>query len=86
MLWFLSLAARRGFRVESYRDEAMGILEKNAEGRLAITTVTLRPHVVFAAELAPAPDVLDELHHGAHHECYVANSVRTEIRIEPTFA
>jgi organic hydroperoxide reductase OsmC/OhrA len=86
MLWFLSLAARRGFRVESYRDEAVGILEKNAEGRLAITTVTLRPHVVFAADLAPAPDVLDELHHGAHHECYIANSVLTEIRVESTTA
>ena len=86
MLWFLSLAARRGFRVESYRDEAVGLLEKNAEGRFAITVVTLHPHVVFATDLAPTPDVLDELHHAAHRECYIASSVKTEIRVEPTTA
>ena len=86
MLWFLSLAARRGFRVESYRDEAVGLLEKNAEGRFAITVVTLHPHVVFATDLAPTPDVLDELHHAAHRECYIASSVKTEIRLEPTTA
>ena len=86
MLWLLSLAAKRGFRIESYRDEAVGILEKNAEGRLAITTVTLHPHVVFATGLAPAPDVLDELHHAAHRECYIASSVRTDIRVESTTA
>ena len=83
MLWFLSLAARRGFAVESYRDEAVGILEKNEDGRLAITTVTLRPQVQFGGGPIPAPEALDELHHAAHHECYIASSVRTEIRVEP---
>ncbi|HJR53604.1 MAG TPA: OsmC family protein [Gemmatimonadota bacterium] len=83
MLWFLSLAARRGFRVESYRDEAVGLMEKNADGRLAITTVTLRPHVVFGGDTIPAAEAVDELHHAAHHECYIATSVRSEIQVEP---
>lgn len=86
MLWFLWGASRRGFRVDSYRDEAVGVMEKNAEGRLAVTRVTLRPHVVFGGDSAPTADDLRELHHAAHHECYIATSVRTEIRIEPTFA
>ena len=58
-------------------------MEKNAEGRMAMTTVTLRPQVVFAADPAPpGADVFHELHDIAHHECYIANSVKTEIRVE----
>ena len=86
MLWFLWGASRRGFRVDSYRDEAVGVMEKNAEGRLAVTRVTLRPHAVFGGDSAPTADDLRELHDAAHHDCYIATSVRTEIRIEPTFA
>jgi organic hydroperoxide reductase OsmC/OhrA len=82
MLWFLWFAASRGFRVESYRDEAVGTMEKNAEGRLAITTVTLRPRVVFGGD-SPSEEVFHELHQTAHHECYIAASVKTEIRVEP---
>lgn len=85
MLWFLWGASRRGLRVDSYRDEAVGIMEKNAEGRMAVTRVTLRPHVVFGGDSAPSADELRELHDSAHHECYIATSVKTEIRIEPTF-
>ena len=86
MLWFLWGASKRGFRVESYRDEALGVMEKNAEGRMAMTAVTLRPHVVFTADPAPpGADVFREIHDTAHHECYIANSVKTEIRVEPTF-
>jgi organic hydroperoxide reductase OsmC/OhrA len=85
MLWFLWGASKRGFRVESYRDEAVGVMQKNAEGRMAMTTVTLRPHVAFAADSAPPDaDAFRELHDTAHHECYIANSVRTAIRVEPT--
>lgn len=85
MLWFLSLAARRGFVVESYRDDALGIMEKNAAGRMAITTVTLRPHVTLGGD-PPSEADLREVHDRAHHECYIANSVKTEIRVEPTYA
>jgi organic hydroperoxide reductase OsmC/OhrA len=85
MLWFLWGASRRGLRVDSYRDEAVGVMEKNAEGRMAVTRVTLRPHVVLGSDSAASADVLRDLHDAAHHECYIASSVRTEIRIEPTF-
>ena len=81
MLWFMSLAAARKLIVNRYRDEAEGVLEKNSEGRMAVTRVTLRPAVDFDA---PAPaGLLSELHHKAHEKCFIANSVKTEILIEP---
>ena len=82
MLWFLDIAARRGQRVESYADDAVGVLARNAEGRLAMTDVTLRPRAVFA-EPAPAREAIDALHHAAHEACFLAASVRTRIRVEP---
>jgi len=84
MLWFLSIAARRGFVVESYRDEAVGILEENAEGLLAMTRVTLRPLTSFAGDALPSSEELIELHEAAHEECFIARSVRTIVRCEPT--
>ena len=82
MLWFLSIAAKRGFVVESYEDKAVGYLEKNEEGRLAMTRVTLRPAVRFSGEVTPGGGQLRELHDRAHHECYIANSVRTVVTVE----
>lgn len=82
MLWFLDIAAHRGQRVESYADDAVGVLARNAEGRLAMTEVTLRPRAVFA-EPAPARKAIDALHHAAHEACFLAASVRTRIRVEP---
>ena len=82
MLWFLDIAAHRGQRVESYADDAVGVLARNAEGRLAMTEVTLRPRAVFA-EPAPAREAIDALHHAAHEACFLAASVRTRIRVEP---
>lgn len=83
MLSFLSIAAKRGFRVDRYRDEALGVLEKNAEGRLAMTLVTLRPEVAFSDDRLPTRDEVDALHHEAHEACFIASSVRTEVRCEP---
>jgi organic hydroperoxide reductase OsmC/OhrA len=83
MLTFLYLAAKRRFRIDSYVDAAVGLMEKNAQGRLAITRVTLRPDIRFSGESLPTQKDLDELHHAAHEECYIANSVRTEVRVEP---
>ncbi|MBX5221809.1 OsmC family protein [Rhizobium sp. NLR8a] len=83
MLWFLSIAAKQGFCVDSYTDTAEGVMEKNSEGRLAMTVVTLRPHVVFSGEKQPSLGELDALHHRAHHECFIANSVKTEVRCVP---
>lgn len=83
LLWFLSIAAKRGFVVERYRDEASGILARNADGKFAMTEVTLRPHVVFAGERRPAPDEYAALHHEAHEQCFIANSVRSVVHCEP---
>jgi len=83
MLWFLSLAAKAGFVVERYADHAEGVMTKNAQGRLWVSRVVLRPEVAFAADRAPTRDALDALHHAAHDECFIANSVRSEVVCEP---
>ena len=83
MLTFLALAARKQYVVDRYRDEAVGILGKDAAGSLAMTKVTLRPHVVFGGEKTPSPEELRQLHDRAHHACFIANSVKTEVVVEP---
>ena len=84
MLWFISLAAKKGFVVESYDDEAIGELGKNAEGRQAITAVKLRPKVAFTGEKRPTDEEFDALHHEAHERCIIANSIKAEVRCEAT--
>jgi organic hydroperoxide reductase OsmC/OhrA len=83
MLWFLYLAARRGFVVDGYRDEAVGIMTKNAVGKMAMTEVTLRPAVAFGGDRRPAGDEIAAMHHEAHELCYIASSVKTDVRCEP---
>ncbi|HKQ59519.1 MAG TPA: OsmC family protein [Candidatus Eisenbacteria bacterium] len=85
MLWFLSLAAKRGFTVESYRDHAVGLMTQGGDGRLAMTQVTLRPVIALSGDRRPAPAELDALHHEAHELCYIANSVKTDVRCEPVY-
>ncbi|MCB1954535.1 MAG: OsmC family protein [Rhodocyclaceae bacterium] len=82
MLWFLSIAARRGFRIDRYRDVASGLMAKDERGRLAITLVVLHPEVHFSG-VAPAGEELRGMHEAAHEACFIANSVRTEVRCEP---
>lgn len=81
MLTFLALAARKNILVERYHDHAVGLLEKNDDGRLAITRVTLRPEIDFGGEPPDAPG-LARLHQQAHHGCFIANSVSTTITVE----
>ena len=83
MLWFLSIAARRKFCVDSYVDNAHGVMAKNAAGKLAMTQVTLRPRVAFTGERLPTSDDIAAMHHKAHAECFIANSVTTDVRCEP---
>jgi organic hydroperoxide reductase OsmC/OhrA len=83
MLWFLSLAAQAGLRVDQYQDEAVGVMGKNAAGKNAVTRVTLQPRVTFSGDKLPSRPEVDELHHKAHEECFIANSVTTEILCEP---
>ena len=83
MLWFLSLAAKGGWRVDNYADDASGVMQRNAAGKWAMTRVTLRPQVAFGGDRVPDADQLHALHHQAHDECFIANSVHTEVRCEP---
>ena len=82
MLTFLAIAARRRFVVDGYEDAAVGHMEKNAEGKLAVTRVDLHPKITFAGEKRPSPDEIAHLHELAHENCFIANSVRTEITVE----
>ena len=86
MLWFLSLAAKEGYCVDRYVDAASGIMKKNDAGKLAMTQVTLHPHVEFSGDRRPERAEIEHLHHRAHEECFIANSVKTEVRCEPVFA
>jgi organic hydroperoxide reductase OsmC/OhrA len=81
MLSFLHVAREAGFVVERYADAAEGVMEKNAEGRLAVTRVALRPEIAYAGR-APTPAEAAHLHHEAHDACFIANSVKTEIVVE----
>lgn len=85
MLWFLHLAWRAKLVVDRYVDHASGVLEKNAEGREAMTRVCLRPQVTFAGR-APGAEEHARLHEDAHHKCFIANSVKSEVTIEPGIA
>jgi organic hydroperoxide reductase OsmC/OhrA len=82
MLTFLAIAAKKRFVVDRYRDRAVGVLDKDAMGRLAIVRVTLHPEVTFSGEKTPTPDELRLLHEQAHHGCFIANSVKTEVVVE----
>ena len=85
MLWFLHLACRAGHVVERYVDEASGLLAKGANGRLAMTRVTLNPVVVFSGT-GPNAEAYSALHHKAHEHCFIANSVTTEVVVQARIA
>lgn len=82
MLTFLYLAAKRGLVVNRYADTAEGVMAKNDAGRFWVSQVTLRPRIDWEGS-APQADIVHDLYHAAHAECFIANSVRTEVRCEP---
>ena len=82
MLWFLGIAARERFLVDRYEDQAEGVLAKNAAGKLVMTVVTLRPAVTWGGPRIPTRAELEAMHHEAHAECFIANSVTTDVRCE----
>lgn len=82
MLWFLDLARRAGFTVEHYRDQATGTLGRGDSGRMAITRITLAPKIEFGGE-GPDSAALSALHEQAHENCFIANSLRSEVVIAP---
>ena len=86
MLMFLFLAAKRHLIVDTYVDEASGVMEQNGEGRLAFSRITLRPQIRFAGEGPLSAEEMAALHHAAHDGCYVANSLKCAVVVEPVAA
>jgi len=83
MLFFLAAARHKGYMVDKYTDCAIGYLAKNDQGRLAMMKVVLRPKVVFSGDTWPTKVQIDEIHQQSHEQCFIANSVKTEIITEP---
>ncbi len=79
MLWFLHVALDAGFEPQSYEDHAEGVMTKNERGKLWISRVTLRPKIVWKGDSQPTAEQVMQLHHKAHEECFIANSIRTEV-------
>lgn len=82
MLWFLSLAAEGGYVVDHYEDDAVGTMARIAPGRQGITDVVLRPRIAFSGDRTPTAAEIEALHEAAHDRCFIANSVKTAIRVE----
>ncbi len=82
MLFFLSIAAKNKFVVDEYSDDAVGVMGKDNNGKLAMTRVTLRPRIQFSGEQRPKLSQLEKMHHQSHEQCFIANSVKTEVVTE----
>lgn len=85
MLWFLSIAVKQKFCVDEYTDKASGVMRPNKNGKLFLAEVTLSPDVKFSGKKIPTREQLEAMHHKAHEECFIANSVLTEITCKPIF-
>jgi organic hydroperoxide reductase OsmC/OhrA len=83
MLWFLFLASRAGFQLDRYEDNALGRMTPNERGVKWVSVVTLRPRIQWSGGKEPSVKEVEALHHAAHEQCFIANSVKTEIRVEP---
>jgi organic hydroperoxide reductase OsmC/OhrA len=79
MLTFLFLASKKGFQVDSYEDESVGVMAKNEKGMAWISQVTLRPNIVYSGEKLPSPADEEHLHHLSHEQCFIANSIKTDV-------
>jgi len=84
MLTFLSVAARKRFIVDTYSDNASGVVERNAQGKYWVSRVTLRPKVTFSGDNQPSPQEISALHHTAHDNCFIANSVTSSVSVDET--
>jgi len=84
MLWFLSLAGQQGFQVDSYHDEAIGVMTKDDHGVLWISAIKLHPRITYSGAKLPTPADEKRLHHQAHERCFIANSIRTQVTVGDT--
>ncbi len=83
MLFFLSIAAKKRYIVDSYTDCSIGQMARNDQGKFAITKVTLRPNVAFSGDRQPTAEQLKKMHDQSHQQCFIANSVKTQVSTEP---
>jgi len=83
MLTFLAICARKRLTVETYEDDAVGVMEKGSNGKLWVSRVTLRPRATFASGTSPDAAALADIHRVSHAECFIANSVKTDVSVEP---
>ena len=81
MLTFLYLASQQGFQIDAYHDEAVGVMTKNEHGVPWVSSVTLHPKIVYSGQKRPTPDEIRHLHHLAHEQCFIANSVKTSVTV-----
>lgn len=79
MLFFLSIAAKRKYIIDSYIDNAVGTMEKDSNGKISMTKVILKPQVKFSGDKQPTMAQLGKIHYQAHEQCFIANSVKTEV-------
>ena len=82
MLTYLYLACRKGFQVDSYNDEARGVMSKGERGIPWISEVTLNPKIVYSGERLPTAAEITQLHHDAHEQCFIANSIKTRVTVK----
>ena len=82
MLVYLMLAYQQGFQVDRYDDEASGVMTKNEQGNLWISAVRLKPDIVYSGKTQPSPADEERLHHLAHEQCFIANSIKTQVTVE----
>jgi organic hydroperoxide reductase OsmC/OhrA len=83
MLTFVWLASKRGFQIDSYEDEAVGVMAKNEKGVPWVSSVVLHPKIAYSGDKKPTPADEQQLHHVAHEQCYIANSVKTAVTVQP---
>lgn len=83
MLYFLAYAAKAGFSITSYEDNPVGYVEKNEAGDPWVSRIVMRPNARFVGDKLPSAEELDELHHRAHKSCIIANSLKSELAVEP---
>lgn len=83
MLTFLFLAQKQGFQIDAYEDEAIGIVSKNDQGSMWVSSVTLHPKITFGGDKLPSAEDQERLHHAAHGHCFIANSVKTAVTVQP---
>jgi len=81
MLFFLSIAASNNYIIETYEDQAEGIMSKNENGQMVMGDIILKPKIVFSGTTIPTAEQITELHNSAHHKCYLANSIKSTIKI-----